>query len=43
MERGEEPLAGFLQAVGDRTVFEPPLVVGGDLLVQALGRVCHTT
>jgi hypothetical protein len=57
-------LAGFLQAVCDRTVLEPPLaderlaacfglraggridhvvVVGGDLLVQALGRVSHAT
>ena len=57
---GEEAVAGFLQAVGDGAVTEPPLadeglaarldllgrggvdhvgVVGGDLLVQALGRV----
>src|ERR1700720_3713298 len=57
---GEQPIAGFLQAVGDGAVLEPPLadeglatgfnllarggvdhvgVVGGDLLVQALGGV----
>jgi hypothetical protein len=57
---GEEPIAGFLQAVDDSFVLEPPfaheglascrdllagrrvdhiVVVGGDLLVQALGRV----
>src|SRR4051794_13689293 len=57
---GEEALAGFLQAVGDGAVTEPPLsdegltagldflgrggvdhvgVIGGDLVVQALGRV----
>ena len=57
---GEEPVAGFLQAVGDGAVLEPPfadeglaasldllarrridhvVVVGGDLLVQALGSV----
>ena len=57
---GEQTIAGFLQAVGDGAVLEPPLadeclaagfnllarrridhvaVVGGDLLVQALGRM----
>ena len=57
---GEQPIAGFLQAVGDGAVLKPPLadeglaadfnllarggvdhvgVVGGDLLVQALGGV----
>ena len=57
---GEQPIAGFLQAIGDGAVLEPPLadeglaagfnllarggvdhvgVVGGDLLVQALGGV----
>jgi hypothetical protein len=55
---GEEPVAGFLQAVGDGAMLEPPfadkrlaprldllrrrhvdhvVVVGGDLVVQALG------
>src|ERR1700758_3191573 len=58
----EEPVAGFLQTVGDGTMFEPPfadegfasslnlfarsrvdhvVVIGGDLLVQALRRVCQ--
>ena len=57
---GEQPIAGFLQAIGNGAVLEPPLsdeglaagfnllarggvdhvgVVGGDLLVQALGGV----
>ena len=57
---GEQPVAGFLQTVGDRAVLEPPfanegfaarldffrrgrvdhvVIVGGDLLMQALGRV----
>src|SRR5205807_9690572 len=57
---GEEAVAGFLQAVGDGAVLEPPLadeglaacldflgrggvdhvsVVGGDLVVQTLGRM----
>ena len=57
---GEEPVAGFLQAVGDGAVLEPPfadegfaagfdllasfrvdhvVVIGGDLLMQALGGV----
>lgn len=57
---GEEPVAGFLQAVGDRTMLQPlfadeglapgfdllvcrrvdhVVVVGGDLLVEALGRM----
>jgi SNF2-related domain len=59
---GEEPVAGFLQAVCDGAMLEPPfaheglasrlnflargrvdhvVVVGGDLLVQALGRMCQ--
>src|SRR6202008_482886 len=57
---GEEPVAGFLQAVGHRTMLEPPfadeglatrldllarrrvdhvVIVGGDLLMQAFGRM----
>jgi hypothetical protein len=34
---GEEPIAGFLEAIGDGTVFEPPLA-GESLAARCLRR-----